>query len=99
MALPQHSNFGQSFPAFVLAVTGLSVAMTWLYTRVNGSLALMMLMHAANNHTNRIVLTRVAAPGDSMNLDTSLIAMLVLTILWASAAVFLRTMQGRPSGR
>jgi hypothetical protein len=36
-------------------VTALSVAMAWLYAKTNGSLLLVMLMHAAVNNTKDIV--------------------------------------------
>ena len=48
---PGLNQFGQSIPVYILQVTSLSVAMAWLYANTNGSLLLMMLMHAAVNNT------------------------------------------------
>ncbi|MGH9729395.1 MAG: CPBP family intramembrane glutamic endopeptidase [Candidatus Acidiferrales bacterium] len=53
--LPGADKYGQSFPIWVLGVTALSVAITWLYAHVNGSLLLTMLMHSAVNQTIGII--------------------------------------------
>ena len=44
---------GQSFPIYLLHVTALSVAMSWLYWKTGGSLLLVMVMHASVNNTIR----------------------------------------------
>lgn len=49
--IPGADNIGQSFPIYIIAVTGLSVAMAWLYWRTNQSLLLTMLMHASIDNT------------------------------------------------
>jgi membrane protease YdiL (CAAX protease family) len=46
---------GQSFPIYLLHVSALSVAMAWLYWKTQGSLLLVMLMHASVNNTAGIV--------------------------------------------
>jgi uncharacterized protein len=48
--LAGNDEFGQSFAVWALGVTGLSVAMAWLYARTRGSLLLVMLMHSAVNN-------------------------------------------------
>jgi membrane protease YdiL (CAAX protease family) len=80
---------GQSFPVYLLQVTALSVAMTWLYWKTDGSLLLVMVMHAAINNTKDIVPS--AAPGAThpFALSGSLVAWLTLVLLWIAAAAFL----------
>nr|MDP9323074.1 CPBP family intramembrane metalloprotease [Acidobacteriota bacterium] len=48
--VPETSTFGQSFPVYLLQVTALSVVVAWLYWRTEGSLLLVMLLHAAVNN-------------------------------------------------
>ena len=55
--IPGTGTAGQSFPAYLTTVTGLSVAMAWLYWRTDGSLFMTMLMHAAFNNTKDVVPT------------------------------------------
>jgi membrane protease YdiL (CAAX protease family) len=50
LQVPGNDEFGQSFPVWALGVTGLSVAMAWVYARTRGSLLLVMLMHSAVNN-------------------------------------------------
>ena len=54
-------NIGQSFPIFLIAVTAISVAMAWLYSRTNQSLLLVMLMHAAIDNSAGIATSPIAA--------------------------------------
>ncbi|MFL6207531.1 MAG: CPBP family intramembrane glutamic endopeptidase [Pyrinomonadaceae bacterium] len=90
--IPASDNFGRSFPVYVLAVTALSVAMAWLYWRTNGSLLLMMLMHAAVDNTN-IVPSPVSAAANPFALRTSLVAWLTAALLWICAVCFLVQMR------
>jgi membrane protease YdiL (CAAX protease family) len=83
---------GQSFPVYLLQVTALSVAMSWLYARTGGSLLLVMLMHAAVNNTKDIVPSAVAHAADPWALSHSLVAWLTATLLWLCAIYFLRRM-------
>jgi membrane protease YdiL (CAAX protease family) len=80
---------GQSFPVYLLQVTALSVAMGWLYWRTDGSLLLVMLMHAAINNTKDIVPSAVAAATDPFTLSSSRVAWLTVALLWVGAAYFL----------
>jgi CAAX protease family protein len=80
---------GQSFPIFLLLVTALSVAMTWLYSKTGGSLLLMMLFHAAMNNTTGIVPSASVAPGGPMSFGASAMAWWTLALLWVAAIVFL----------
>ncbi len=85
---------GQSFPIYLLQVTALSVAMAWLYWRTEGSLLLVMLMHAAVNNTKDIVPSGVAGATNPFALSTSLVAWLTVALLWIGAAYFLLRMRG-----
>ena len=87
--VPHSDTFRQSFPLYLLQVTAVSVAAAWLYWRTNGSLLLVMLLHATINNTKDIVPS--AAPGatNPFALSTSLVAWLTAAFLWIAAAYFL----------
>jgi membrane protease YdiL (CAAX protease family) len=90
--IPGSDNYGRSFPVYLLAVTALSVAMAWLYWRTNGSLLLVMLMHAAVDNTN-IVPSPASASANPFALRTSLVAWLTAVLLWICAVYFLVRMR------
>ena len=83
---------GQYFPLYMLQVTALSVAMSWLYVRTGGSLLLVMLMHAAVNNTKDIVPSAEALATDPWALSHSLVAWLTASLLWLCAIYILRRM-------
>lgn len=85
---------GQSFPAYLLAVTALSAAMAWLYWRTGGSLLLTMLMHAAVNNTNFVQTPAPAATG-ALAIRSSLVAWTTVALLWTGGLFFLAAMRGR----
>jgi membrane protease YdiL (CAAX protease family) len=87
--MPSSDTFNQSFPVYLLQVTALSVAMAWLYWRTQGSLLLVMLLHAAVNNTKDIVPSTVAGATNPWALSTSLIAWLTVALLWICAIYFL----------
>lgn len=87
-------TFGQSFPLYLLQVVAFSVAIAWLWWRTNGSLLLVMLMHAAINNTKDIVPSVAMTPGSPFALSTSRVAWVSLALLWACAAWFLADMRG-----
>ena len=91
--IPEADTYGQSFFVFVLQVTALSVAMAWLYARTNGSLLLVMLLHAAVNNAKDIVPSALPGASNPFALSASLVAWLTVTLLWICAAYFLRTMR------
>lgn len=91
--LPEADTYGQSFLVFVLQVTALSVAMAWLYARTNGSLLLVMLLHAAVNNAKDIVPSMLPGAANPFGLRASLVAWLTVTLLWICAAYFLSTMR------
>jgi membrane protease YdiL (CAAX protease family) len=82
-------TYGQSFVVFVLQVTALSVAMAWLYARTNGSLLLVMLLHAAVNNSKDIVPSATQGATNPFGLSASLVAWLTVALLWVCASYFL----------
>ena len=86
-------TYGQPFIVYALQVTALSVAMAWLYVRTNGSLPVVMLMHAAVNNTKDIVPSRATGSTGLLSLDASLVAWLTMLLLWIGAAYFLVRMR------
>jgi membrane protease YdiL (CAAX protease family) len=92
--VPEASTDGQSFVVYVLQVTALSVAMTFLFWRTNGSLLLVMLMHAAVNNTKDIVPSAVPEPASILSLSSSRVAWLTVALLWLAALGFLVRMRG-----
>jgi len=93
--IPEADTYGQSFFVYVLQVTALSVAMAWLYARTNGSLLLVMLLHAAVNNAKDIVPSVLPGANSTFGLDASLVAWLTVTLLWICAGYFLATMRRR----
>jgi membrane protease YdiL (CAAX protease family) len=88
----ESDTYGQSFFVFGLQVTALSVAIAWLYARTNGSLLLVMLMHAAVNNSKDIVPSAVPGATNTLGFSASLVAWLTVTLLWICAAYFLARM-------
>ena len=87
--VPAGDTFGQSFPLYLLQVMAISVAMAWLYWRTQGSLLLVMLLHASINNTKDIVPSAVAGAADPLAWSASTTGWLTLAVLWAVAAVLL----------
>jgi membrane protease YdiL (CAAX protease family) len=94
---PATNTSGQSFPVYVMQVTALSVAAAWLYWRTQGSLLLVMLLHASINNTKDIVPSAVPGATDPWALSASPVAWLTVGFLWAAAAWFLVDMARSPS--
>jgi membrane protease YdiL (CAAX protease family) len=92
--VPGGDTFGQSFPVYLLQVTALSTAMAWLYWRTQGSLLLVMVLHASVNNTKDIVPSAVQGATDPFLLSASVSGWLTLAVLWAVAAVLLFQMRG-----
>lgn len=89
---------GQSFPVYLLHVTALSVAMSWLYWKTNGSLLLVMLMHASVNNTSGIVPAALPNAVDLMSFEGTLVAWVTVAVSWAVAALLLSRMRGGEIG-
>jgi uncharacterized protein len=92
--VPESDTSGQSFPLYVAQVTALSVAMAWLYWRTEGSLLLVMLLHAAVNNTKDIVPSAVAGASNMLTLRGSLVGWLTVALLWIGAGFFMLKMRG-----
>jgi membrane protease YdiL (CAAX protease family) len=89
---------GQSFPIYVLHVTALSVAMSWLYWKTEGSLLVVMLMHASVNNTTGIVPAAVPNAVDTMSFEGSPVAWVTVGVSWLMAALLLSRMRGAEIG-
>ncbi|MDP3718034.1 MAG: CPBP family intramembrane metalloprotease [Acidobacteriota bacterium] len=89
---------GQSFPIYLLHVTALSVAMAWLYWRAQGSLLLVMVMHASVNNTTGIVPAAVPDAANPMSLEGSLVAWATVGVSLVIAALLLVRMRRADSG-
>jgi hypothetical protein len=87
--IPGSDKYGQSFPLYLLQATALSIAMAWLYWRTEGSLLLVMLLHAAVNNTKDIIPSAIPGATNPFALSTSLVAWLTVTFLWIAAGIFL----------
>jgi membrane protease YdiL (CAAX protease family) len=90
--IPGTGSDGQSFPIYLLHVTAMSVAMAWLYWKAEGSLLLVMLMHAAVNNTKDIVPSGLADPPGVFSFAASRIAWITAALLWVGAIAMLTWM-------
>jgi membrane protease YdiL (CAAX protease family) len=93
LAVPGNEEYGQSFPVWALGVTGLSVAMAWLYRETGGSLLLTMLMHAAVNNGPHFTLPVAANASGVFSISGATISWLTTAFLWVGAAYFLYRMR------
>lgn len=91
--LPDSGSTGQSFPVYLLQVTALSVALAWLYWKTEGSLLLVMLMHAAVNNTTGIVPAAVDGAMAPLTFQASLVAWSTVGLSWVIAATLLTRMR------
>lgn len=89
---------GQSFPIYLLHVTALSVAMSWLYWKTEGSLLLVMLMHASVNNTTGIVPAATPNAVAPLSFEGTLVAWVTVGVSWAVAALLLSRMRGADIG-
>lgn len=85
---------GQPFLPYLLGVTALSVAMAWLYWRTQGSLLLVMLMHAAVNNLNPLA-PSVAASTGILAITAPFVAWGTAALLGVCAMYFLFAMRGQ----
>lgn len=92
--MPGTDTTGQSFPMYLLHVTALSVAMSWLYWRTDGSLLLVMLMHSAVNNTSGVVPMAVPGATNPLSFHASFVAWATVGVAWIVAVVLLYQMRG-----
>ena len=97
--LQSSGSDGQSFPIYLMHVTALSVAMAWLYWKAEGSLLLVMLMHAAVNNTTGIVPAAVPHAVAPMSFEGSLVAWATVSVSSLIAALLLFRMRGAAISR
>jgi membrane protease YdiL (CAAX protease family) len=91
---PGADTNGQSFPLYLVQVTALSVALTWLYWCTGGSLLLTMFMHAAFNNTKDIVPSGAVGAGNVFGFDATLVFRLTVIVLSVVATGLLVSMRG-----
>ena len=91
--MPGSGSDDQSFPIYLLVVTALSVAMAWLYWKTDGSLLLVMLMHASVNNTSGIVPAAMPNAVDTFSLNGSIVAWATVGVSWAVAFLLLTQMR------
>lgn len=92
--LPDSASTGQSFPAYLLQVMAMSVVFAFLYWKTDGSLLLVMLLHAAVNNTTGIVPAAVGGAVASVALGGSLVAWATVSLSWVVALPLLFHMRG-----
>lgn len=90
-------TFNQSFPLYLLQVTGLSVIMAWLFWKVNGNLLPLMVFHAAINNTKDIVPSASKASASPFTLNASPIGWISVALIWVVAFYFIYTMTRKPA--
>lgn len=96
--LPESGSTGQSFPAYLLQVMALSVAMGFVYWKTEGSLLLVMLMHAAVNNTTGIVPAAIGGEIMPIALRGSLVAWATVGLSWVVAVPLLVRMRSSAPG-
>jgi len=90
----QHTDsLGQSFPLYLTYVVALSVAMAWLYWKSDGSLLLVMLMHAAVNNTGGIVPAAVPGASNAFTFSASFVGWIGVALAWIVAIPLLIQMR------
>lgn len=90
-------TFNQSFPVYLIQVTGLSVIMAWLLWKVNGNLLPLMVFHAAINNTKDIVPSASKASDSPFTMNASPIAWISLTLIWVVALYAIYAMTRKPA--
>lgn len=90
-------TFNQSFPLYLLQVTGLSVIMAWLFWKVNGNLLPLMVFHAAINNTKDIVPSASKASASPFTLNASPIGWISVALIWVVAFYVIYAMTRKPA--
>lgn len=90
-------TFHQSFPLYVLQVTGISVIMAWLFWKVQGNLLPLMVFHAAINNTKDVVPSASKASASPFTLQASPIGWITLALIWVVALYVLYAMTRKPA--
>lgn len=90
---PEADTYRHSFPVYALQVTGISVAMAWLYMHTRGSLLPAMLLHAGVNHFKELVPGAPEQAAGVAAFHASPVGWITLVLLWIAAAYFLIDMR------
>lgn len=90
-------TYNQSFPLYLLQVTGLSVIMAWLLWKVNGNLLPLMVFHAAINNTKDIVPSASMPSTSPFTLNGSPIGWITVTLVWIAALCAIYVMIRKPA--
>jgi membrane protease YdiL (CAAX protease family) len=96
LSVPGNDEYGQSFPVWALGVTGLSVAIAWLYVHTGRSLLLAMLMHSAVNNIPHFVIAPLANARGIFSINTTLLTGLTTLFLCIGAACLFPGMRKLP---
>jgi membrane protease YdiL (CAAX protease family) len=96
--LPNTGSDGQSFPLYALHVMALSVAMAWVYWRTDGSLLLVMIMHAAVNNTTSLVPGALPGATDPFTLRATAVGWIAAALSWLVALPMLLAMRDADIG-
>lgn len=91
--LPDSGSTGQSFPAYALQVMAMSVVFAFLYWKTDGSLLLVMVMHAAVNNTTGIVPAAIGGGITPIAFGASLVAWATVALSWVVATPLLILMR------
>jgi membrane protease YdiL (CAAX protease family) len=91
--LPDSGSTGQSFPAYLLQVMAMSVVFAFVYWKTDGSLLLVMLMHASVNNTTGIVPAAIGGAITPLAFGASLVAWATVALSWAVAIPLLIRMR------
>lgn len=91
--LPDSGSTGQSFLVYLLHVMALSVVFAFLYWKTDGSLLLVMLMHASVNNTTGIVPAAIGGTIMPIAFGGSLVAWATVALSWAVATPLLIRMR------
>ncbi len=91
--LPDSGSTGQSFPAYLLQVIAMSVVFAFLYWKTDGSLLLVMLMHASVNNTTGIVPAAIGGAITPIAFGGSLVAWATVALSWVVATPLLIRMR------
>jgi uncharacterized protein len=92
--MPGADTYGQSFPLYAIQVTGLSVAVAWLYHKTRGSLLPVMLMHASFNNLKGIVPGVARPAGNPLHPDAQVLGWLTALMIWVAAVYLLTRLAG-----
>jgi membrane protease YdiL (CAAX protease family) len=90
--VPGRGEYAQTMPTFVLEVTALSVVFAWLYTKSNGSLLPVILLHSAIDEAFLVLPPPGASAASPFAFSAELVPWLIIAFAWLTAAYCLMRM-------